>query len=241
MRTNAPDGIGDPECYAKNNSSIGGDVVSNPCWSVYVHTNKINGKKYVGITSQNPKDRWLGGHGYGHKLKFGRAIEKYGWDGFEHEIVCEKIPEDEAKNMEQVLISNFSTQDDRYGYNMTSGGDGISGFKHTDESRRKMSISKSGSNHPNYHKHLSETTRTKIANQLVGNQNAFGVVRSATTRKRMSNSKKKPVEMYTNGVFVQRFDSATDAQLETGISRKNISLCCLGQRKLAGGYSWKFA
>lgn len=143
--------------------------------------------------------------------------------------------------MERVLIRNLSTQDDRYGYNMTSGGDGTFGFKHTYESKQKMSLSKSGSNHPNYHKHLNETTRKKISDRLVGNQNASGVVHSEATRVRMSNSKKKPVEMYANGVFIQKFDSAIDAQMKTGISRKNISLCCLEQRKSAGGYSWKFA
>lgn len=210
-------------------------------WSVYVHTNKTNGKKYVGITSQRPEDRWLGGYGYDRKLKFGRAIEKYGWDGFEHKVLYTGLYEQEAKNIERALISELSTQDDSHGYNMTDGGDGICGFKHTDASRQKMSVSKAGTNHPNYHKHLGEDTRSKIAAKLAGNQNAVGVVRSEETKHRMSTAKKKPVAMYDNGAFVRLFDSALDAQTVTGISRKNISLCCLGQRKSAGGHNWKFA
>lgn len=210
-------------------------------WSVYVHTNKTNGKRYIGITSQVPEDRWLGGHGYNRKLKFGRAISKYGWDGFEHEVIYEGLSEVEAKNIECNLISEFSTQDDRYGYNMTSGGDGVCGFRHTDSSKQKMSICKTGSNHPNYNKHLNERTRSKIATRLTGNQNALGTIRSDETKQRMSDAKKKSVAMYVDGALVKLFDSAINAQEETGISRKNISACCLGRRKSAGGYNWKFA
>jgi len=210
-------------------------------WSVYIHTNKQNCKKYVGITSQTPEDRWLNGHGYDHRLKFGRAIAKYGWDGFEHEVVYTGLSEVEAKKIECDLISRFSTQDDRYGYNMTSGGDGVCGFKHTDIAKQKMSICKAGSSHPNYNKHLNESTRTKIAKRLKGNQNATGSIRSCETKERMASVKKKPVAMSAGGVLMRVFDSALDAQEETGISRKNISACCLGQRKSAGGYNWKFA
>lgn len=210
-------------------------------WSVYVHTNKTNGKRYVGITSQRPEDRWLCGHGYDRRLKFGRAIEKYGWDGFNHEIMYEGLSEVEAKNMERALIREYLTQDDLYGYNMTSGGDGVSGFTHTDAAKQKMSMCKSGANHPNYNKHLDEETRSKIATRLTGNQNAVGAIRSEETRQRMSASKMKPVGMYVNGELVRLFESALDAQEETGVSRKNISSCCLGHRKSAGGYTWKFA
>lgn len=210
-------------------------------WSVYIHTNKTNGKKYIGITSQAPESRWLNGHGYDHKLKFGRAISKYGWDGFIHEVVSEGLSESEAKNIECDLISKYLTQDDSHGYNMTSGGDGVCGFKHTDAAKQKMSICKAGSNHPNYNKHLNESTRNKIATRLSGNKNALGAIRSTETKKRMSIAKKKAVAMYADGILIKLFDSAKDAQEETGINRKNISTCCLGQRNSAGGYNWKFA
>lgn len=210
-------------------------------WNVYIHTNKQNGKKYIGITSQTPENRWLNGRAYDRKLKFGRAIAKYGWNGFEHEVIHKGVSEVEAKKIECDLISRFSTQDDRYGYNMTSGGDGVCGFKHTDAAKQKMSICKTGSNHPNYNKHLDESTRTKISTRLEGNQNATGIIRSDETKERMSSAKKKPVAMYVDGVIIKLFNSALDAQEETGISRKNISACCLGQRKSAGGYNWKFA
>jgi group I intron endonuclease len=210
-------------------------------WSLYIHQNNINGKYYVGITSQTPETRWLNGHGYSNALPFGRAIRRYGWNNFEHKVLMHGLSEGHAKAMEKYMIGMLQTQDERYGYNLTSGGDGVSGFHHTDESKIRMSVAKQGAKHPNYGKHLTSATREKIASRLRGNKNCLGVVRSFETRHRMSVSKSKPVEMRSDGVLLRVFSSAKQAEAETGISRKNISLCCLNQRKHAGSYEWNFA
>lgn len=212
-------------------------------WCVYMHTNKINGKRYIGITSQEPEKRWMNGSGYSEMLPFGRAIRKYGWENFEHKILLDKLPEHEAKCLEVYLISILGTQNEDMGYNITSGGDGVRGFHHTDEPKRKMSSAKTGCNHPNYGKHLSEMTRAKISEKLIGNKNGVGIIVSNETRRKISIAKQKPVVMLNtaSGSIIQTFDSAKIAEDTTGISRKNISLCCLGHRKRAGGYAWQFA
>lgn len=208
-------------------------------WCVYIHTNTVNGKKYVGITSQIPEKRWLNGHGYGD-THFGRAIQKYGWDSFQHEIVRTGMTLDEASDMEEKLVLELGTLNRDVGYNTRTGGV-HGGCKSSDEARAKMSLAKRGSNHPNYGKHLPTLTRQKIAEGLVGNKNAYGVARSEETRKLMSKSKCKPVCMHDDeGNVVKVFESALTAGEELGINRKNISLCCLGKRKHAGGYSWSF-
>lgn len=211
-------------------------------WAVYMHKNTINGKRYIGITSQEPEKRWLNGHGYDRRLRFGKAIDKYGWNGFAHIILYDNLSEKQAKDLEVALIEAYQTRDENYGYNMTCGGEGLSGFHHTDVSKRKMSESKRGSNHPNYGHHLRESTREKIRQSAIGNTRAKGIKRSQETIEKCAKAKWKPVVAYTkDGAREQKFESAKSAEQITGISRKNISLCCLGHRKYAGGYSWKFA
>lgn len=210
-------------------------------WTVYVHINKENGKKYVGITSRDPRVRWANGHGYSTKLPIGRAIEKYGWDNFEHKILYSDIDENSAKALERRLIKEWRTQDDKYGYNVTSGGDGVSGFRHTNESKRKMSMAKTGANSYIFGCHHSDSTKNKIRTKLVGNTNALGCKRSVETRAKISRSKYKPVASYLDGSIVCIYESALCAEQLTGISRKNISQCCYGKRQHAGGYAWKFA
>ena len=92
-------------------------------YCVYMHTNKINGKKYIGITSQKPENRWRGGHGYrGKQRKFYLAILKYGWDNFDHVVIASNLSMDEACEMEVALIKKYNTAGSKTGYNTDLGG-----------------------------------------------------------------------------------------------------------------------
>lgn len=92
-------------------------------WKLYIHTNKTNGKKYIGITSESDVNRrWKNGHGYKNQV-FGQAIRKYGWDGFAHEVVAIGT-EEQIKNLEKKLIKKFRAQERAFGYNVKSGGEG---------------------------------------------------------------------------------------------------------------------
>ena len=107
-------------------------------WCVYMHTNKINGKRYVGITSLLPIRRWgLSGQGYKTQY-FKRAIDKYGWDNFEHEVLFENIQKEEAKEIEMELILKYKTKNKNLGYNLTDGGEGSTGVVITEETRQKL-------------------------------------------------------------------------------------------------------
>lgn len=88
---------------------------------VYMHTNKANGKVYVGITRQKPERRWQNGAGYA-RTYFGNAISKYGWDGFTHEIIASGLTEKEACEMEISLIARLHSDDKKRGYNICEGG-----------------------------------------------------------------------------------------------------------------------
>lgn len=62
-----------------------------------------------------------------------------------------------------------------------------------------------------------------------------------TKRKNGSFSCEKPVAQYTmDGILVSTYDSATDAERKTGISRGGIQRCCVGRYSQAKGYVWKY-
>lgn len=93
-------------------------------YTVYIHINKTNNKKYIGITSKKVNKRW-GNNGKGYKKGyFHNAIKKYGWDNFEHLILYENLSEKDAKNKEIELIKIYNTFNKKYGYNLTYGGQG---------------------------------------------------------------------------------------------------------------------
>lgn len=105
-------------------------------WCVYMHENRINGKKYIGITSQKPTNRWDNGRGYVHCRHFYAAIQKHGWDAFRHEILYTGLTQAEAEELEIELIAKYQTQDSAKGYNITPGGQPT---EHTDETRQRIS------------------------------------------------------------------------------------------------------
>ena len=105
-------------------------IIENGAYTVYCHINKTNGKMYVGITSKkNPQERWRHGNGYADTPHFGAAIQKYGWNNFNHEIIASNLTEDEACNMERFLIKELNLLDDKYGYNISEGGNKGCRFK----------------------------------------------------------------------------------------------------------------
>lgn len=92
-------------------------------YKVYKHTNLLNNKVYIGITQQKVEKRWQKGYGYSEQPYFYNAIKKYGWNGFEHEILFENLTEEEAKSKEQELIKKYKSNDRNYGYNLSKGGE----------------------------------------------------------------------------------------------------------------------
>ena len=97
-------------------------------WCIYKHTNKINGKVYIGQTNCKPEVRWRNGEGYAKQEYFYRAIQKYGWDGFTHDILEDNINTQElADERERYYIALYHScvyASQCNGYNMTSGGGG---------------------------------------------------------------------------------------------------------------------
>lgn len=131
-------------------------------WCVYIHTNKFNNKSYIGITSNEPKNRWGGaGEGYKKNPSMWGAIQKYGWDNFEHIIWAENLIKEEAIEWEIRLIALFKTNCSRYhspsyGYNLTDGGEGMCGYTLSKETKEKLRSARLG-------RKASDETKKKLS------------------------------------------------------------------------------
>lgn len=114
---------------------------------VYMHTSPSN-KKYIGITCQKPSHRYgKNGNAYTRPTKkglityFGKAILKYGWENFKHEILFEGLTLEEANNKEKELIAKYDLMNIEKGYNQAVGGDCHS---IGEEGRKNLSIAHKG-------------------------------------------------------------------------------------------------
>ena len=73
-------------------------------YCVYCNINKVNGKRYVGITCRIPEQRWQGGAGYSRNKHFHAAIKKYGLDSFDHIIMHYWLTHQDACEYEKQYI-----------------------------------------------------------------------------------------------------------------------------------------
>lgn len=117
--------------------------IYNDTYCVYAHINKINGKMYVGQTCRKPESRWgRDGSGYREHPYFWHAIQKYGWDNFEHEVIASNLTKEEADNFEKLLIAKLNLLNPNRGYNLQEGG---SNGRPSEITLQKMREANSGS------------------------------------------------------------------------------------------------
>jgi hypothetical protein len=115
--------------------------------TIYKHTNKTNGKCYVGQTNQEDLTRrWCGGHGYNGCRYFYNAILKNGWDAFTHEILETGLSKREVNIKEKEYIQKYKSNNNKYGYNIQSGGHDSGEL--SDEGRESLRKRFSGANSP---------------------------------------------------------------------------------------------
>ena len=232
-------------------------------WCVYMHRNKENDKTYIGITSRDVIRRW-GRNGNGYRQDdnpvFYNAIQKYGWDNFEHIIWAENLLEKEAKEWEIRLIALFKTNCRKYkspelGYNLNDGGDGNPGHILSEESRKKISQNHadvSGKNNPMYGKSAMKGRKHSEESKQKMRESQKGKIFSDEHKKNLSVSKigkfkggnspnaRKVVQLSLKMKFISYFDSIIDAANFTKTNRSSIRECCIGNRKTAGGFKWMY-
>lgn len=185
-------------------------------YTVYMHVNKTNGKKYIGQTCQEPKNRWGNGSTYKPCVVFYRAIQKYGWNGFEHEIIASGLTSDEANHMEEELIARYDTTNPAFGYNLKKGGDN---HLLNEETKKKLSEAA---------KNRSDEWRQKQRNAHLG--------REQSEEERAK--RRKPVYCVE---LDKVFESMKQAAIELELNPGNISNCLTGRQNKTGGYHWRYA
>lgn len=107
-------------------------------YSVYMHIFP-NGKRYIGITSNEVNRRWEKGSGYKKQAKMKNAINKYGWENIEHIVLLCNLSKEEACKKEIELIAKYDTTNINNGYNISSGGyTGNIGIRRTFKQRENI-------------------------------------------------------------------------------------------------------
>lgn len=99
-------------------------------YTVYKHTFP-DGKVYIGITRRTIEQRWRSqGYGYHTNIEMWQAINKYGWNNIQHEVLFENKTAEEANQLEKSLIKQYNSSNPNFGYNKTTGG--FSGYRKYD-------------------------------------------------------------------------------------------------------------
>ena len=92
-------------------------------YKVYVWTNAINGKRYVGTTGTTMEKRaGADGSNYRGSPHFYSAIQKYGFANFSYVILADNLTKEEAADLEKKYIKDFNTMNPDVGYNLQIGG-----------------------------------------------------------------------------------------------------------------------
>lgn len=217
-------------------------------YTVYQHKNKINGKVYIGITSQKLEQRW-GSQGCNYKSSphFYSAIQKYGWDNFEHNILFTDLTKEQACLKEQELIKEYNSMNREFGYNSTSGGDI---FTMNEEIKQKISQAmirnQNGLGHP-----CSEEKKEKISNAQKGRkfteEHKQKLSEAAKNRHVPCSEEKKQIlkeKSHKKSVYCEEldkiFESVQECSRQLGIPATSISKLCNGRGKTLKGYHLRY-
>jgi group I intron endonuclease len=182
-----------------------------PIGFIYLTTNLINGKIYIGQHLFLKKKR-LNAYYLGSGRYFKNAVERYGRDNFKRKILRVCFTQKELNVWEYVYIKKYHSQDKNIGYNIASGEVHSSNGNPVNNPEVKKKISntlrkkylngempvrfKRGEEHPMWGKHHSEETKRRISEskkkQLKEDGHPLlGKHHSDETRKKISEANKK--------------------------------------------------
>lgn len=139
---------------------------------IYRVTNLVNGKVYIGkYEGTRVQSRWkthLSEARRGSPYYLHNAIRKYGPEAFAVEVIDNAAASFDLVERERFHIAQHQSFKPEIGYNSTMGGEGILGFKHTLETRKKTSETLMGHE-------VSSKTREKLSKVQIGKEIPYEV------------------------------------------------------------------
>jgi group I intron endonuclease len=185
---------------------------------IYKATNKINGMSYIGQTTKTLDDRKrqhiIDALAKRDRYYFHSALRKYGQENFDWDIIDECDNIDELNRLEIFYIGHYKTYFE--GYNLTMGGEGMSGYKFSEETRQKMSESLKG-------KHTDEKNYF-YGKHFTGKDN---------------HNAKSIILIHPDGLE-ERFDCMMDAARKYDLFQSTLSLVAQGKQKQYKGFRCKY-
>lgn len=171
---------------------------------VYKYISPSN-KIYIGQTNQGLKKRYCCGQGYKHSTYFYNAIQKYGIENFQAEILKEHLTLEEANYWEEYYITLYDSTNREKGYNIAAGGN-----NHTmsPEAKKKLS-ERMKENNPMKQEKISEKVGNKLRGKKLDEQRRLNI----------SNGHKKPIECIETGII---YSSREEAAKAVGVSPSGV-------------------
>jgi hypothetical protein len=213
---------------------------------VYITTNLINGKKYIGSDSNNDK------YYYGSGVNLKQAIKKYKKLNFRKRILWEG-PIEYIREMEEYWCEYFDVKNNKLFYNATNKGTGcVKGISHPSKFKPILQYDLEGNFIKEWTSYTEATEITKItsiANALIGKDPTAG---GYLWKKKTKNYSKqipafkdkrktgKPIlQLDKEGNIISEYNSIWEAGKFLNTDSANIRNAVLNN-KTAKGYFWKF-
>lgn len=173
---------------------------------IYIITNNLNGKIYVGkrscICAPENDTKYMGSG-----IVINRVMEKYGADNFSKEIIEICHSDQELNNAEYALIEITGSRDKKIGYNVSRGGQGGKTTEMTDQLKKKISNALKGRRPSektyaalrihNKNKRMPQSMRDQISKKLKGREiTAYHRTRISLTHKGKKVSKESLIKKF---------------------------------------------
>lgn len=209
---------------------------------IYLWTNLVNGKKYVGQTTCFHRRMKTYRYTYPNAY-MEHAVKKHGLDNFDITILERDVPLDKLDEREQYWLDYYQSYDMDKGYNICKIASTTEGVTHTEEWCQKHSewLKEKWATDEDYrkfwHDKMSGENNYFYGKHFSGELNPmYGKHHSQTTKDKMSKKIGKSVRCVETGDV---YTSITRAAQAIGVTRCVVSEA-LHKGYRAGGYHWEF-